>query len=176
MTATKLPDAWLRGPVEGVHPLLLPAAHAFIQVDEDVLRAAAELPPETLWLKPGGAASPGFHLKHLVGSTDRLFGYSRGEALTDEKKQRAKEEGVAGEGETLESLTQAAHAAMLGALDLLRATPPDRLLDAREAGAMKLPTTVLGSIFHAAEHAQRHAGQFVTTVKIIRGLGLTSSS
>ena len=174
-TATKLPDAWLRGPVEGVHPMLLPAAHAFIQVDEDVLRAAAELPPQTLWLKPGGAASPGFHLKHLVGSTDRLFGYARGEGLTDAKKKFASQEGVAGEGETLESLTQAAHAAMVGALDLLRATNTDQLLDAREAGAMRLPTTVLGSIFHAAEHAQRHAGQFVTTVKIIKGLGLGAS-
>ena len=154
--------------------MLLPAAHAFIQVDEDVLRWAPELPPETLWLKPGGAASPGFHLKHLVGSTDRLFGYARGEGLPDEKRKRAAQEGVPGDGETLESLTQAAHAAMVAALDLLRSTDVAHLLDAREAGAMKLPTTVLGSIFHAAEHAQRHAGQFVTTVKIIRGLGLTA--
>src|SRR5262245_12446581 len=125
MTATKLPDAWLRGPVEGVHPMLLPAAHAFIQADEDVARAAAELPPDTLWIKPGGAASAGFHLKHLVGSTDRLFGYSRGEGLTDEKKRWAAQEGVPGDGETLESLTHAAHAALVGALDLLRNTPPE---------------------------------------------------
>jgi hypothetical protein len=154
--------------------MLLPAAHAFIQVAEDVRRAAADLPPEALWLKPGGAASPGFHLKHLVGSTDRLFGYAKGESLSDEKKKRAAQESVAGDGETLASLTEAAHAAMLGALDLLRGTSPDHLLDAREAGAMRLPTTVLGAIFHAAEHAQRHAGQFVTTVKIIRGLGLAA--
>src|SRR5690606_27408205 len=139
---------------------------------EDVARAAAELPPGTLWLKPGGAASPGFHLKHLVGSTDRLFGYARGEGLTDAKKEFARQEGVPGDGETVESLAEAAHAAMVGALDLLRNTPPDSLLEAREAGAMRLPTTVLGAIFHAAEHAQRHAGQFVTTVKVIRGLGL----
>jgi hypothetical protein len=29
---------------------------------------------------------------------------------------------------------------------------------------------VIGLLFHAAEHAERHAGQLVTTVKIIRGL------
>jgi hypothetical protein len=27
-------------------------------------------------------------------------------------------------------------------------------------------------LFHAAEHAQRHVGQLVTTAKIIRGTGL----
>jgi hypothetical protein len=32
-----------------------------------------------------------------------------------------------------------------------------------------LPSTVLGLIFHAAEHAQRHVGQIVATTKIIRG-------
>jgi hypothetical protein len=30
---------------------------------------------------------------------------------------------------------------------------------------------VLGLIFHAAEHAQRHAGQIITTARIVRGLG-----
>jgi uncharacterized damage-inducible protein DinB len=168
----KLPDAWLRGPIEGIPPLLLPAAHAFIGAAEDVARAAPDLPPEALWMKPGGAASAGFHLKHLVGSTDRLLGYARGEPLTDAKKARAAKEGVGDADETLESLTRAAHDALMAALDELRATPDERLLEPREAGAMRLPTTVLGAIFHAAEHAQRHAGQFVTTVKVVRGLGL----
>ena len=41
------------------------------------------------------------------------------------------------------------------------------LLDPREVGRMKLPSNVLGLLFHAAEHTQRHVGQLVTTVKVI---------
>jgi hypothetical protein len=34
-TAIPLPEVWLRGPVEGVHPALMPAAHALLQTVED---------------------------------------------------------------------------------------------------------------------------------------------
>jgi hypothetical protein len=71
------------------------------------------------------------------------------------------------------TLGAAAVKALNDAIDALKATPPDSLLDARAVGKARMPTTVLGAIFHAAEHAQRHAGQFVTTVKVIRGLGLS---
>jgi len=33
-----------------------------------------------------------------------------------------------------------------------------------------LPSTVLGCLFHGAEHAARHAGQCVTTIKLVNGL------
>jgi uncharacterized damage-inducible protein DinB len=32
-----------------------------------------------------------------------------------------------------------------------------------------LPSTVLGLLFHAAEHTQRHVGQLTTTARIVRG-------
>ncbi len=70
MATPSTPEFWLRGPVDGVHPALMPAAHAFLQTLEDVERAAADLSNEQLWLSPGGAASIGFHLMHLSGSTD----------------------------------------------------------------------------------------------------------
>jgi hypothetical protein len=169
LSDTKLPDAWLRGPIEGVPPLLLPAAHAFVQASEDVARAAADLPSEALWARPGGAASPGFHLRHLVGSTGRLLTYARGEQLTDEQKAAHAREGDPGDGtDTVAALTRAAQASLAGAIDFLRATDTSRLLESREVGKARLPTTMLGAIFHAAEHAQRHAGQFVTTVKLLR--------
>jgi len=56
------------------------------------------------------------------------------------------------------------------ALDALRATPVATLYDARQVGRAALPTTVIGLLFHAAEHSQRHAGQVVTTGRIVRGL------
>src|SRR5207244_7879592 len=72
------PEAWLRGPIPGIDPLLMPAAHALVQASEDVARAASGLALAELWAKPGGAASIGFHLKHICGSLDRLLTYARG--------------------------------------------------------------------------------------------------
>jgi hypothetical protein len=39
-------------------------------------------------------------------------------------------------------------------------------------GRAQLPSTTLGLLVHAAEHATRHVGQIITTAKIIRGLKL----
>src|SRR5512135_1145604 len=78
------PEAWLRGPLPGVDPYLMPAAHALVQAGED-LEAAASLTPEQLAARPGGVASVGFHLRHLAGSTERLLTYARGASLSPEQ-------------------------------------------------------------------------------------------
>ena len=74
-----LPEPWLRGPIEGVPPLLMPAAHALLQAREDAAAIASSLTTEQLWMRPGGAASAGFHLRHLAGALGRLLTYARGE-------------------------------------------------------------------------------------------------
>jgi hypothetical protein len=51
----------------------------------------------------------------------------------------------------------------------VRATPERDLLAPREVGRARLPSNVLGLLFHAAEHTQRHLGQAVTTARIVRG-------
>src|SRR5436305_1005779 len=66
------PEVWLRGPLPDYIEELQPVAHSLLQVREEVGRFSA-LPPDKLWAKPGGAASIGFHLKHLAGSLDRLL-------------------------------------------------------------------------------------------------------
>ena len=53
------------------------------------------------------------------------------------------------------------------ALDQLRETPRDRLLEFRGIGRAQLPSNVLGLLFHAAEHSSRHAGQAITTAKLL---------
>jgi uncharacterized damage-inducible protein DinB len=53
------------------------------------------------------------------------------------------------------------------ALAQLRATDEHTLTSPRFVGRAKLPSTVLGLLFHAAEHTQRHAGQVVTTIKLL---------
>jgi uncharacterized damage-inducible protein DinB len=175
MSNPSLPEVWLRGPVEGVPAVLMPAAHAFLQVGEEVAAVAAALAADELWVKPGGAASPGFHLQHIVGATDRLLTYARGEALSDAQKAYLKSEGTPGQpAATAESLVAAAQKSIADAVDVLRRTPAEDVTQARAVGRAALPTTVLGLLFHAAEHAQRHAGQLTTTVKILRGGGTES--
>jgi uncharacterized damage-inducible protein DinB len=54
------------------------------------------------------------------------------------------------------------------AMDQLRATPRASLLDDRKVGRAGLPATVLGLLFHAAEHTTRHVGQALTTALVQR--------
>jgi hypothetical protein len=46
-------------------------------------------------------------------------------------------------------------------------------LDFRGVGRAQLPSTVLGLLFHAAEHTQRHAGQVATTRRVVTASPLT---
>jgi uncharacterized damage-inducible protein DinB len=169
MATQTTPEYWLRGPVDGVHPALMPAAHALLQTVEDVERAAADLSTEQLWLSPGGASPIGFHLMHLSGSTDRLLTYARGEMLSDAQKAAYKAESNPPQADAA-SLLADLRRSFEAALNQLRATPPSSIHEARAVGRAALPTTVLGLLFHAAEHSQRHAGQVVTTAKIVRSL------
>jgi uncharacterized damage-inducible protein DinB len=162
------PEAWLRGPLPGVDPFLMPAAHALVQCREDVAGAVAGLDPARLWARPGGAASLGFHLRHIAGSLDRLLTYARGEGLTEAQRAAAKREREEASAQDAASLLAEVDAAVEGALAQLRATPRERLLDPRPVGRAGAPSNVLGLLVHAAEHAQRHAGQVITTAKILR--------
>lgn len=170
-----MPEAWLRGPVEGVPPALMPAAHALVDALEDVERAATGLTADQLWLSPGGAASIGFHLRHAAGSIERLLTYARGEGLGRSQLAalgREKQPG-APPAEAQELLATLSEAIDL-ALDTYRATDVATLDEPRKVGRAGLPSTVRGLLYHAAEHTRRHAGQVVATAGIVRGLGLGS--
>ena len=85
MTPPDAPEVWLRGPVDGVPPLLQPVAHALLQAREEVGKIMEGFPEALLWEKPAGVASVGFHLQHLSGVLDRLFTYAQGTSLTTEQ-------------------------------------------------------------------------------------------
>jgi uncharacterized damage-inducible protein DinB len=166
-----LPDPWLRGPVSGISALLQPAAHAFVLAREDVDAAIAGVTAEQLWMQPGGITPLGFHLAHLAGSTGRLLTYARGEILSDlQRAALTRESTISAVRPPVEELLKDWHEAVAAALQQLASTSDASLTEPREIGRAKLPTTVLGCIFHAAEHAARHAGQVVTTAKLLRGL------
>jgi hypothetical protein len=166
-----LPEVWLRGPVSGISATLQPAAHALLQVREEVARAAGNATPDELWTAPGGAASAGFHLRHLAGSLDRLYTYARGETLSAaQHAELAAEREPGNPPATGAELVGLVDHAIGAALLQLRETPDVVLTEARAVGRRRLPSTTLGLLFHGAEHAQRHAGQLVTTLRIVRGL------
>jgi len=164
------PEVWLRGPIEDVAPLLQPVAHSLLQCRLEVRATVPSLTVAQLWTWPGGAAPAGYHVRHAVGSLDRLLTYARGEQLSREQLAALREEARSDERDGIQDVLVAEFdAAVEGALLQVRATDPSTLLDAREVGRARLPSTVLGLLFHAAEHTQRHVGQLVTTAKIVRG-------
>jgi uncharacterized damage-inducible protein DinB len=163
------PEVWLRGPLPGVPPLLMPAAHALAGAGEDVARAAAGLTAEQLWARPAGVASVGFHLRHIPGILDRLLTYARGEPLTDAQLAYLRAEPDPGDpAPSADDLLRGVDEAVAHALAQIRATREEHLLLPRGVGRLQLPSTVMGLLFHAAEHAQRHTGQVVTLSRIVR--------
>lgn len=170
------PEPWLRGPIAGVPPRLQPVAHAFVMAREDAERAISDLSPEQVWLQPGGAASIGFHLMHLAGSTDRLLTYARGEGLSEAQRARlAIEQNAAATRPALGALMASWRDEVETALQQVAGTPESTLLEPRSVGRAQLPSNVQGLLFHAAEHAQRHVGQLIATARIVRGLGLRAA-
>ena len=168
MSSVPQTEVWQRGPVPGFDPLLMPVVHALLQVREDLERLAGEVPSEHVWLRPGGAASIGYHVRHTGGALDRLFTYARGEALSDEQRAALREEGAPGDPPApLPAVVRSVDTLIDKALRQLAATPRESLLEERRLGRAGLPTTVLGLLFHAAEHCTRHVGQAITTAKIV---------
>ena len=159
------PEVWLRGPLPEYIDELQPVAHSLLQVREELARARS-VAADRLWTRPGGAAAIGFHLKHLAGSLDRLLTYAKGKPLS-----AAQHDHLASEerdtGESAETLVMLAQAAIDRALTHVRTTPLCTLDESREVGRQRLPSTVLGLLFHAAEHAQRHSAQIITTMKVV---------
>lgn len=168
MMASHETEVWQRGPVAGFDPMLMPVVHALLQVQEDLQRLLAAVPPEHVWERPGGAASIAFHVSHTGGALDRLFTYARGESLTDAQRAAARAEGQAGDSPAaLSALVADVEATIARALDQLRSTSAASLLDERRVGRAGLPSNVLGLLFHAAEHSTRHVGQAITTAKVL---------
>ncbi len=162
-----LPEPWLRGTLQNLHPLHSALLYSFQMAREDARRAAQDLTFEQIWARPGGVASIGFHLRHIPGSIDRLLTYVRGHELSPEQLAALKSEGEP--GSTVQDLLAEFDRQLDAAAVAIRGVPPESMSEARTVGRKKLPTTVGGLLIHIAEHTQRHVGQLVTTAKIQKG-------
>jgi uncharacterized damage-inducible protein DinB len=160
-------EVWLRGPLEGIPALLQPVAHALLQAREEINELMADFPEELLWERPGGLASPGFHLQHMAGVLDRLYTYARGKQLGQQQLDYLASEGknvYIKVSELLEHFNQQVDIA----LKQLSETDEAILTEVRGVGRAKVPSTVIGLLVHSAEHTMRHVGQLLVTVKVIK--------
>jgi uncharacterized damage-inducible protein DinB len=172
MPTQKLPEVWLRGKLENIPSLLQPVAHALLQAREEVNELIKDFPEELLWVKPAGAASVGFHLQHLSGVIDRLFTYAKAKSLSEVQLAALKAEGdpqktTATPFELVEVFNQQVD----NALNELRRQDESKLTEYRGVGRAQLPSTVMGLLFHAAEHTMRHLGQLIVTVRVVKNEG-----
>lgn len=163
----RLPEHWLRGPVDGVPALLQPAAHALLQAVEETKEILQGFPAERLWDRPAGVASVGFHLLHLAGVLDRLCTYAQGRPLTEAQLAYLRAESEP-QPLTTTDLLQRLQAQVHHTLERLKATPEGTLTDVRTVGRKALPSTVQGLLFHAAEHTMRHLGQLLVTARVLK--------
>ena len=168
-------EVWQRGPLPGINPLLQPVAHALLQAEEEVAAIMLSFPHGLLWKCPAGLASPGFHLQHLRGVLDRVFTYARNESLTKEQFDELAGEGRDSEkGNTALELVTRFKEQVGKAMEQIQMTNELTLTEYRGIGRAGLPSTVIGLLFHAAEHTMRHVGQLMVTAAVLKhGLPVT---
>ncbi len=167
-------EPWMRGPIEGVSPLIAPILYTFQHAREDLAKYVEGLTPEQLWATPYGFGSVGFHVRHIGGSTDRLLTYLQGSHLSREQLDFLKSE--SNPGATREELFAELEGFFAKAEAMIRDLDPSTLTQPRGVGRKQLPTTVNGLLVHTAEHIQRHIGQAISAAKLIRAIGATGSA
>ena len=160
-------EAWLRGPIEGVPPHLMPVFHSFAMVREDLAHYTEGLSTEDVWRRTGALPSLGFHLHHIGHSVDRLVTYLCGAQLSDAQIATLKKETEPGSA-TLAELLAEIDEKLTDAERRIRTIEPGMLNELRYIGKKRLPSTVLGILVHVAEHTQRHLGQAITTAKLAK--------
>lgn len=161
-------EYWLRGPVGGVPYLLQPAAHALLQSNKELGVYLLDFPEELLWKELEGRASVGFHAQHLTGVLDRMMTYAAGKALSEEQFEYLKNEGEPDYEVTTKELYENFKKQVEQAIAYFKGISENTLREERTVGRKKLPSTVLGLLFHAAEHSQRHIGQLLVTSTVLR--------
>ena len=169
MAQTKQPEVWLRGPLANIPALVQPVAHALLQAQEEIHELMNDFPMELLWQRPANVASPAFHLQHIAGVLNRLFTYAAGEQLTAQQLEYLKAEGVQVDDITISSLMAHLDAQINTSIEYLKAVDAAILTEPRGVGRQQLPSTVLGLLFHSAEHSMRHTGQLHVTVRVLMG-------
>ena len=161
-------EPWLRGTLPDIPAIPRAVLHALQLAEENVTRWLPELSDAEIHAKPFGLTPFAFHVRHIAHSLDRLLTYAEGEGLN--VIQRAALHVEMEPGMSREALRSEFTVAVREADGRIRALPLGELEQPRFVGEKKLPTTLGGLLVHLADHTQRHAGQAVTTAKLMLAL------
>jgi len=161
-------ECWQRGPIDGVPAILQPIAHILLQVRESVDEIVEPLTESEWNARPAGVASAAFHVRHIAGVIERLFTYAQGNALSPEQLLAIQSEDQELRTADVASVLRALSAQIDAAVAELRTIDVTTLGNFRGVGRAQLPSTVIGCLVHAAEHAMRHVGQLSVTARIVR--------
>jgi len=168
---TPYTEPWLRGTHADVPAAARAVLHALELALDDLTKWTAGLTDDEVHARPLGLPAIAFHLRHIARSTDRILTYAEGEQLSAEQLAALKtEQGEEGKRETLAELLAEVEAAFNDAAERIRVLAIADLNTPRFVGRRQLPTSIGGAMIHVADHTQRHAGQVVTTAKMIREL------
>ena len=159
-------EPWMSGSYAEVNPLLRPLLHAFDHALLDLEHWTADLTAEQLWARPHNLGAVGFHLRLITGSTDRLFTYAEGNALSEAQLQTLKAE--MDTGATLDELLAEMRLTFDNIAQKVRNLEPTTLHEPRFIGRKRLPTTLHSLLVHIAEHTMRHVGEAIITVKVLK--------
>ena len=164
-----LMEPWMSGSFTDVHPALRTLLHSLEHVRLEMREWTAGLTTDQLWARPHGITAAGFHIRHIAGSTERLFTYAEGRRLDEAQLAALKAE--AEPGASCEELLQQVDSMFETVAAKTRLIDPATLTEPRAIGRKQLPTTVIGLLVHIGEHNLRHLGQLVVSVKVLRAIG-----
>jgi uncharacterized damage-inducible protein DinB len=161
-------EPWLRGTHTDVPAVARAVLHALELALNDLKKWTEGLTDAEIHCHPFGLTPVASQLRHVAHSTDRLLTYAEGKQLSEEqlKALRTEERG----DETLAQLLAEVETSLQNAAERVRALAGTDLEAPRSIGRNKLPASAGGTLIHVADHTQRHVGQVVTTVKVLRQL------
>jgi hypothetical protein len=167
-------EPWLRGTLTEIDAVRRQVLHALELTAEDVERWCAELTDADMNARPFGVAPVAYHLRHIARSLDRLLTYAAGGQLSSRQRERLAEE--LAPGALAQEVLVEVRAVLGQAMERIATISPESYEEPRAVGRALLPSTVGGLLVHCAEHTQRHAGQAITTAKIVVGMRLAAES
>ncbi len=161
-------EPWLRGTLTEFDAVRRQVLHALELAEEDCERWCVELSLAQLNERPFHLPSVSFQMLHMVRSLDRLLTYLEGRHLTPDQLADLHSEHLAPASRA--ELFAEFEVGMATASARIRTIAPKSYEESRRVGRESLPSTVGGLLVHCAEHTQRHAGQMVTTAKLVAAL------
>jgi uncharacterized damage-inducible protein DinB len=165
---TPYTEPWLRGTYPDVPSAGRAVLHALDLALDDIAKWTAGLTDAEVHSAPLGLTPIAYHLRHVARSTDRILTYAEGGQLTAEQLAALKAESSG--KESLAELIAEVEISFTHAADRIRTLATADLDTPRLVGRRHLPTSIGGALIHVADHTQRHAGQVVTTAKVLKAL------